>query len=108
MKVAENIAIQKKKMLHANAADSDFFAYIKYLLSLRGEGNSGPQDTGLIESEIAETYRFLAEEIKSSNKRPRNEVSFGTSGWRGLLGKDLFVKSVKHVTQAIVEMYLVH
>ena len=36
---------------------------------------------------------------------PVNPVKFGTSGWRGILGKDLFVRSVSQVTMAIIELY---
>ena len=45
------------------------------------------------------------EEIVFNSNRPTSQVSFGTSGWRGILGKDLFCKSVAQVSLAIVEMY---
>ncbi|MEJ2690501.1 MAG: phosphoglucomutase, partial [Deltaproteobacteria bacterium] len=105
MKIAEKIDEQKRNLLRVSAADSDYFSYIKFLLSLRADGTQNSQEAALIESEIAATYRLLADEIINNDKRPVSEVSFGTSGWRGLLGKDLFVKSVKQVTQAIVDMY---
>jgi phosphomannomutase len=37
--------------------------------------------------------------------RPVSRVKFGTSAWRGIIGKGLFVKSVSQVAMAIVEMY---
>ncbi len=32
-------------------------------------------------------------------------IAFGTSGWRGKLGKDIFCHTVALVTTAIVQMY---
>ncbi len=50
-------------------------------------------------------YVKVHEEIISNSGQPVSRVSFGTSGWRGILGKDLFCKSVAQVCLAIVEMY---
>ncbi len=50
-------------------------------------------------------YAKVLEEIIKNNGKPSSEVKFGTSGWRGILGKDVFCKSVAQVTMAIVEMY---
>jgi phosphomannomutase len=54
---------------------------------------------------IKELYIKVHEEIISNVGQPVSKVSFGTSGWRGILGKDLFCKSVAQVCLAIVEMY---
>ena len=105
MKIADEIAKQKTDLLRSTARDSDYFSFIKYLLALRGSCMGKPHEQALLEGEIAVTYRLLAEEIKNNNSQPVHKVAFGTSGWRGLLGKDLFVKSVKQVAQAIVDMY---
>jgi len=50
--------------------------------------------------------RELLEEISyfaKNNKAPA-EISFGTSGWRGVIGADFTIKNVKIVTQAIVNV----
>ena len=54
---------------------------------------------------VTELYAKVHEEILSNTSQPVSKVSFGTSGWRGILGKDLFCKSVAQVCLAIVEMY---
>ena len=54
---------------------------------------------------INNLYEKVHEEIIFNHGRPGSNVSFGTSGWRGILGKDLFCKSVAQVCLAIVEMY---
>jgi phosphomannomutase len=54
---------------------------------------------------VGQLYEKVHEEIISNSGQPVSKVSFGTSGWRGILGKDLFCKSVAQVCLAIVEMY---
>ncbi|MEE4240192.1 MAG: phosphoglucomutase [Desulfopila sp.] len=54
---------------------------------------------------IDRLYEKVYQEIVTKNGKPESPVSFGTSGWRGLLGKDLFCKSVAQVVLAILEMY---
>lgn len=54
---------------------------------------------------VEQLYAKVYEEIVFNEGRPVSTVSFGTSGWRGILGKDLFCKSVAQVALAIVEMY---
>lgn len=57
------------------------------------------------EQRLDTLYGLLLEEIKSNQNDPVQPISFGTSGWRGILGKDIYVRSVAQVTKAIVEMY---
>lgn len=54
---------------------------------------------------IDQLYEKVYEEVVTQSGKPVSPVSFGTSGWRGILGKDLFSKSVAQVILAIVEMY---
>ena len=54
---------------------------------------------------IDEMYALVADEIRNRAGQPLKPVSFGTSGWRGLLGKELFVRSVAVVTAAILSLY---
>lgn len=58
-------------------------------------------------AEIKKTLqRDLLEEVAvlaRENQSPAN-VSFGTSGWRGIIGADFTVRNVKIVTQAIVNV----
>lgn len=82
-----------------NHSESDYFGLIRELLPLRqAEGD-------VWQKAIDQTYGLLLDEMKNNENRPTQEVSFGTSGWRGKLGKDVFVKSAVQVTQAIIDMY---
>jgi phosphomannomutase len=78
---------------------SDYFALLKELVARRNsEGLSWQQ-------EIDRVYALLHQEIIENQGNPTEPVNFGTSGWRGRLGKDIFVRSVMVVTSAIVELY---
>lgn len=78
---------------------SDYLGLIK---KLAGEGTSISAESRLV---IDAVYRLLLDEITRNPHDPRQNISFGTSGWRGILGKDITVRSVAQVTTAIVRMY---
>ncbi len=80
---------------------SDYFTLIRKLVEKRK--NEGE----VWQRYIDQVYLLVREEIITNRARPRELVTFGTSGWRGILGKDLFVRSVSFVTAAIVELYQV-
>lgn len=80
-------------------ANSDYLGAIKILA--QKDASRLPET----QQQIDVLYDLLLDEITSNEKNPCQEISFGTSGWRGILGKDVFVRSVAQVTRAIVEMY---
>ena len=80
-------------------AASDYFGLIKQLLPEKAQGNAEA------ESAIERIYHLVEDEITGNGGIPSTEIKFGTSGWRGILGKDVFVNSVLTVTAAIVKMY---
>ncbi len=82
---------------------SDYFTAIKELVD--GRRAAEPAEAGLWQQEIDGVYTLLRREMRENRGEPLKAVSFGTSGWRGLLGKELFVHSVACVTAAIVELY---
>jgi phosphomannomutase len=82
--------------VHKNHADNDYFGMIRAILA-----GDDPQRDRL----LSEVYALLLDEIKTNTAAPCNPVKFGTSGWRGLLGRDLTVKSVTQVTRAIIRLY---
>ncbi len=89
--------------LHVTAGkhqSADYFALIKALIAIK-DG----RDDSTVERYIEKAYRLVADEIENNTQKPRAEVNFGTSGWRGILGKDIFTKSVLSVTAAIVRLY---
>ena len=84
---------------------SDYFGLIKELVRRRNMYAKGTDEFGGWQEEIDRIYTLVRDEIVSNQARPRTPVKFGTSGWRGIIGKDLFIKSVHQVTQAIVTVY---
>ncbi len=85
-----------------NHAASDYFTALRELLVHRQRVGSDP---AVWQEAIDRIYELLADEILTNRSAPINPVSFGTSGWRGMLGKDVHVLSVRQVTQAIINIY---
>lgn len=88
-----------------NHAASDYFGLIKKLVGLKNTAAPGSADLAQASAAIAKAYALVAEEIRTNPNPPTKQVSFGTSGWRGIIGKDFSLHSVALVTQAIVAMY---
>lgn len=100
MNIKENIRqLQTKYLVPGSHEDSDYFGLIKELVHLKKEDDSG------VQSAIEATYVLVQDEIETNDRMPRKEITFGTSGWRGVLGKDVYVRSVVCVTEAIVDLY---
>lgn len=78
---------------------SDYFSLIKELVARKKREGAAWQVA------LDQVYGLLLEEIKNNRTDPLEPISFGTSGWRGKLGKDIFVRSVALVTEAIVAIY---
>lgn len=81
-------------------AKSDYFALVRELVKLRNEEGLQWQQS------IDQVYALIMDEIICNEDAPVAAVKFGTSGWRGMIGKDLFVRSVSFVTAAILDLYL--
>ena len=88
-----------------NHAGSDYFAAISSLVDRRIRAGTAVERRQWQEG-IDRVYSLLRQEMTDSTRAPQSTVKFGTSGWRGILGKDLHVRSVAWVTAAILEMYL--
>jgi len=86
-------------------ANSDYFGLIKALVQRRNDMTITTTTVNLWDAEIAAAYNLVADELLTNQGAPTGAVNFGTSGWRGVLGKDLFVKSVAQVTMAVVDLY---
>ena len=79
---------------------SDYFSLIRELVRLRNsEGDSW-------QTYIDQTYALVLDEIICNENPPQTLVKFGTSGWRGMIGKDLSLRSVSFVTAAILDLYV--
>ncbi len=81
-------------------SESNYFALVRELVSLRNQEGTQWQRA------IDQVYALIMDEIICNEGTPVTAVKFGTSGWRGMIGKDLFVRSVSFVTAAILELYL--
>ncbi|MDF1615273.1 phosphoglucomutase [Desulfurivibrio dismutans] len=104
----ENSSLPEKicltHIVPGNHAASDYFAALRELLKHRQQENEHTEKSRWQQA-IDDIYRLLDDEIRTNRAAPIKPVSFGTSGWRGLLGKDVHVHSVRQVTQAIINIY---
>ncbi|MHB8790226.1 MAG: phosphohexomutase domain-containing protein [Desulfobulbaceae bacterium] len=92
------------RIIADNHAASDYFAAIKNLVKERANAATA-EARQLWQNRIDRVYELLRAEILTNTSPPTSPVKFGTSGWRGLLGKDINVHSVAAVTAAILTMY---
>jgi len=88
-----------------NHAASDYFILIKKLVALKNSASPDSADFKQTSEAITKAYALVKEEIRTNLNPPTQPVSFGTSGWRGIIGKDFSLQSVGQVAQAIVAMY---
>lgn len=95
----EKSALFGQFIVPGNHAKSDYLGLIGSLITKQKEEGADWQPV------LTESYALLAAEIQENREMPTQEVSFGTSGWRGKLGKDINQFSVAGVTLAIVKMY---
>ncbi len=79
---------------------SDYFGLLTKLVTERNKAG------GIWQQKIDDVYTLILDEILTNSNPPINRMKFGTSGWRGILGKDINIRSVSFVTAAIVELYL--
>ncbi len=83
---------------------SDYFEAIRLLVAGRNAATA-PAERQQWQDGIDRMYQLVEDEILTNTGRPRHTIKFGTSGWRGTLGKDLFIHSVAAVTAAILNLY---
>ncbi len=79
--------------------ESDYFTLIKEIIKESEKGQDGSQHA------LNKAYGLVYDEIVTNCSTPLQEITFGTSGWRGQLGKDIYARSVAAVTTAIVQIY---
>lgn len=100
MSIAENAhQLFERFTVKGDHSRSDYFGLIKELVAKKQkEGTEWQQP-------IDSAYQMVLQEIQENSGAPTQPIAFGTSGWRGKLGKDVFCHSVALVTTAIVQMY---
>ncbi len=87
-----------------NHQDSNYFTALKLLVEQRSAAINIESEK-LWQQGIDTIYSLVKDEILTNPNAPVQRVKFGTSGWRGILGKDLSIKSVSTVTAAILNLY---
>ena len=96
--------ITSRYTIENNHKESNYFDAIKLLVT----GRAAATDAFVRQQwqgGIDRIYSQVENEILTNTRLPQHTIKFGTSGWRGLLGKDLFVRSVAAVTAAILCLY---
>ncbi len=96
--------IKQGYIIAGNHEQSRYFDAIKELVGQRERSGdkAGRQEW---QKAIDQVYALLEDELKTNQGRPLKPIAFGTSGWRGMLGKDIFCRSVAVVTAAILALY---
>ena len=101
---AEIDQILQQHIVAHNHRDSNYFAALQRLVDERNR--AGDKTTqAQWQAGIDDVYRQVADELLTNPDPPRTPISFGTSGWRGILGKDISIRSVAIVTAAILSLY---
>lgn len=85
--------------------DPDYFLTISELVRERELHLSKSLEYLACQKKIDEVYDLVRVQIQTNDQLPLHPISFGTSGWRGVIGTDIFLKTVDLVTRAIIDMY---
>ena len=97
--------LSKEYIKTGDHSRSDYFGLIKELVRRRNRYDKEKPEYKVWQKQIDRIYELVRDELISNRNKPTTPVKFGTSGWRGIIGKDIYVKSVSQVTRAIVAMY---
>lgn len=103
--ISQEVSLLVQDINPKDHSTNDYFSIIKKMVLHRNSFIEGSSEFLCWQDEIDKIYTFVADEIQNSQNQPVSQIKFGTSGWRGILGKDLTCKTVKQVTQAIVSVY---
>ncbi|MBU0482249.1 MAG: phosphoglucomutase [Proteobacteria bacterium] len=106
--MSESAAITALFTEHIQSAphpDNNYFALLRALVAGRSSFIPSSAEYASWQQAIEKVYGLIQDEIIHNLDRPVTPVKFGTSGWRGILGKDLFIRSVCQVTLAITDLY---
>ncbi len=96
--------IKNKFIQSNNHSENDYFSAINEFVTAKHKENN-LEISNHWQKAIDDTYSLIQNEITTNRSKPFSEIKFGTSGWRGLLGKDLYVHSVASVIAAILSLY---
>lgn len=97
----------EKKIDHITAnpkLDHNYFDLVKEIIQQKNNCEE-PSEVDALDHLLDRVYTCIKFEIKHNSNPPSQAIKFGTSGWRGIIGKDLTLHTVQTVTCAIIEMY---
>jgi phosphomannomutase len=97
--------LSKEYIKAGDHSRSDYFGLVKELVLRRNRYDKDEAEYIIWQKQIDRVYELIRDELLNNRDKPTTPVKFGTSGWRGIIGKDIYVRTVGQVTQAIVEMY---
>lgn len=104
MRIAQEILeIKTRYIVENDHAHSQYFQAIKELVAGRIKADAA--DKQQWQAGIEDVYQRIENEMLTNSGQPLQPIKFGTSGWRGMLGKELFIRSVAVVTAAILSLY---
>ncbi|MBM9537962.1 phosphoglucomutase [Desulfobulbus alkaliphilus] len=96
--------ILQQHIVAHNHRDSNYFAALQLLVDERNRAADEATRTQW-QAGIDHVYTLVADELLTNPDPPLRAITFGTSGWRGILGKDISIRSVAVVTTAILSLY---
>lgn len=85
--------------------ESDYFCLVRELVAMREKERPATPARIFLQQQIDRVYALVEDEIRTRTMPPAKPVSFGTSGWRGVLGKEICVFTATAVTAAIAFIY---
>lgn len=94
-----------ENLSRSSHAQNDYFALVKKVINLRNQADVMSGDAQQLNGLLTKIYDRIEDEIIHNTAEPISPVKFGTSGWRGIIGKDITVHTVRMVTLAIIKMY---
>ncbi len=99
--------LQEKISVISNSPTNqdDYFELIKEIIRLKRTVPRSNAERTQLSQLLAKVYKCVDHEIVNNKNRPVNQIKFGTSGWRGIIGKDFTNHTVQIVTLGIIKMY---
>lgn len=81
--------LREKYIVDGDHSGSDYFSLIQEMIMIKN--TSGEERW---QQEIDKVYSLVRDEISTNNNSPIEPIKFGTSGWLGVLGKDVYARTV--------------
>lgn len=90
---------------HAQPAQQNYFELVHEIIRQQHKLPDSCDESSQLRLFLTQVYDAIEAEIINNCQQPVSPVKFGTSGWRGIIGKEITVHTVQVVTLAIIQMY---